>query len=100
VTERDLSKLPKWAQMRIEKLEHDVAYLRAKLSAGDEDSVVFADPHSSARRPLGDSDVEFRLGAEKILVRVESGGLYVNGSRGIAIEPQAGNAVHIRTGTW
>jgi len=49
----DITKLPRWAQDRIGKLERDLAAERRKLSAGPENSDTFADPYASAPRPLG-----------------------------------------------
>ena len=49
----DVTRLPKWAQRRIEVLERALAYERAKLAQGPEGSMAFADPHSEAPRPLG-----------------------------------------------
>lgn len=50
--DRDVSRLPKWAQDRIASLERDVEHLRATLAVGPEDSDTFCDPYLD-QRPLG-----------------------------------------------
>ena len=93
----DVTKLPRWAQSRIQKLERDVDYYQRKLSAGPENSDTFADAYSDARRPLGPGTiVEFRLPEGRVRIRTdEHGYLDVNGDDRIQIEPQASNAVRV-----
>lgn len=100
MTERDITKLPVWAQRKIEVLQRDISYLNSKLAAGPENSNTFADPYSSAPRPLGDSPtVEFVVGPDKlrdrIRVRVEGDEIDVNGSTIMTVRPRAGNSVRI-----
>jgi len=57
MTDRDLSKLPRWARVRIEVLEADNAYLRKQIddAAGPKGPTYFIDDHlhnGPIRRPL------------------------------------------------
>lgn len=105
-----IAKLPKWARQEIERLEKNVAHYIAQLVAGDEDSDTFANPHSTAKRPLGrGTSIEFVLGQDKrghdlaIRVRTESlrdgtAMLDVSGSDGLNVLPRASNRIEITTG--
>jgi hypothetical protein len=96
----DRTKLPKWAQRELERLERDLEFAYQKLSAGPEDSNTFADPYASAPRPLGkDVTVEFRTGperSERVLVRVEKGKLNINGGDSLRIQPISGNVIEVQ----
>lgn len=57
MTDRDLSKLPRWARVRIEKLEADNAYLRKHIddAAGPEGPTYYIDndlQNRLTKRPL------------------------------------------------
>ena len=101
----DVTKLPKWAQQEIERLERDVEHFQATLSVGPDDSNTFADPYSSAPRPLGHgTTIEFVMtDGTRIRVRAERNsvsGAYdridVNGGDTIAVLPRAANSVEIQ----
>lgn len=93
------ARLPKWAQDRITLLERSVEHYQDKLAEGPAESNTFSDPHSAAPRPLGtDPTVDFIFGdghEDKISCRIESGYLYVNGGKGLAVHPQSSNAFRI-----
>lgn len=95
----DRTRLPKWAQREIERLENDLASANRKLAEGPEDSDTFADPYSDTPRPLGKgTSVEFRLGpeiADKIHVRIERGKVNVYGGDYLRIYPQASNVINV-----
>ena len=102
----DITKLPKWAQQEIKRLNQDLAYYRSKLQVGPDDSNTFADPYSDARRPLGhDTTIEFVLtNGHKIRARLDRNSvnglydrLYVSGDDGIAVFPNASNSVEIQS---
>lgn len=90
--------------MEIERLQRDVAYLQAKLSAGPDDSNTFADPYSDSPRPLGTATIEFvTTSGAKIRARLERdrvSGLYerlnINADNPIAIFPNASNDADVR----
>lgn len=97
---RDRTKLPKWAQHEIERLERDVAHYKAKLSAGPEDSNTFADPYGTPR-PLGrDTSIEFRVGEfpRRFRARLQGEELVVDGGDGVLVQPWATNVVRLRLG--
>jgi hypothetical protein len=101
--QHDRSKLPKWAQQDLERLERDLAHAQNKLTAGPEDSNTFADPYADAPRPLGKGAIiEFSLGERsRIRTRIEhdhKGNAYVevNGDDLLTVEPRSGNAIRIR----
>lgn len=106
----DITKLPKWAQVRIRILERDVAALTARLSEGPADSDTFADPHAGYRgsaatiplrrgeliefRPYDDDD---RTYFQARLVR-DSDGVYLEvrtDDLGLLAEPKSSNVIHL-----
>jgi hypothetical protein len=100
----DVSKLPKWAQAEIGRLERDLADARAKLAAGPEESDTFADVYG-APRPLGKSPViRFTPDPEHphlyVDAYVDRGSVYVRGSEGLAIRPWAGNVIKVKPERW
>lgn len=97
--EYDRTKLPKWAQQELTRLERNLEHAKSKLAQGPENSRVFADPYSDTPRPLGDAHIEFRVGpgiGQKFSVRIEGTDLYVMGSDGLAVFPEASNVVRVR----
>lgn len=103
-----LDKQPQWVQRRIKDLEGQIERLEAKLVAGPEDSEAWADPHSSAPRPLGKRPV-VQFGARDddgvhYTVYYRNGQLTINGT-GETIEeefvvmPRAANEVVIGLAT-
>lgn len=103
--ERDITKLPKWAQSELRRLERDLASARETLAAGPEDSNTFADPYST-RRPLGaDPTILFVLGErDEIRVRVDRDShgrayLDVNASSGrLMVHPRSSNGIELYSG--
>ena len=97
---RDRSKLPKWAQQEIDRLERDLVSAYEKLSIGPQDSNTFADIYSSAPRPLGKSpNIDFVFGekwSQKFQARLEGDTLRVSGGNSIAVFPQSSNVVSIK----
>src|SRR5215472_698020 len=98
---QDVSRLPKWAQIKIEALERDLASARALLSAGPEGSDTFADPHARAVRPLGTGTI-IRFGGTGYDRTVDAhwsyGALTIQAHGGHAdmvIKPMAANAFRI-----
>lgn len=100
----DVTKLPKWAQSEICRLERDLATAYEKLTAGPEDSNTFADPYGEAERPLGDSpNIVFKWGdrhTERITVRLEGESLSIQGGDQIMVHPRASNSVYIKIGRF
>lgn len=103
---RNREKLPKWARNEIERLERDLAYAKAHLMEGPEDSRVFANPYSDlTRKPLGDADILFEFGDhKKIIVKLTDEGIEVYGSSSLSsslqIQPRASNVVRIKLGEY
>ena len=104
----DATKLPKWAQAEIARLERSVAYWQAKASEGPEDSTVFLDDFSDAPRPLGeDPIITFKrcgMGLADIRVsRMKPGSnvLDISCTEGtLEVTPQSGNVIRVRAGRW
>lgn len=102
----DLSRLPKWARHRIERLEADNASLRAKLEAGPEDSDTFADPYGEPPRPLG-AGAHVRFGGldsrKTFDVYIRDGELWIqvndDGERP-AVFPQSTNTIRVGLTEW
>jgi len=104
--ERDINKLPKWAQQKIERLENDLAYAKERLTAGPENSNTFADPYGDPR-PLGEGTaIEFHLGGaddrhKRIRVRItERGWLDINGGDMLIVRPNASNSIEVKSERW
>lgn len=99
--EPDVTRLPKWAQRRLEVLEADLADARSRLAAGPEDSDTFADPYRDVPRPLGRGtmirfgDVEggaFHVNFEDGQLRIQFSSLR---SRGLVVLPESSNSVRV-----
>ena len=100
----DITKLPKWAQSRIQRLERDIAFYQERLAEGPENSDTFAEPYATPPRPLGrETTVELRLGdnGEAIHVRTERDtrgrrSVYVYGSNmHLSVQPLSSNTLRI-----
>lgn len=111
-TEERIENLPKWARSYIEHLERDTAYLQGQLDAltateQPENSMIswsvgidddhWLPRHTTIRCHFAKNfhiDVGFRGGVDGPLL------LYVNGSRGLRILPQASNSVYFNLEEW
>lgn len=96
---RDRTKLPKWAQQELGRLERDLEHAQARLAEGPENSNTFADPYADSPRPLGEGTlIEYRFGeswGEKFSVRLEGDKLYVMGGSTLSIYPQSSNTFRV-----
>lgn len=111
-SERDSSKLPKWAQTKIEVLEKDVEWHRRRLAealGGPEDSNTYIDTYTDINeRKLNlpnDSRVVFRLpNGHQLEARLYHDGTYVElrstglMSGSLEVQPQASNSAKVRIG--
>jgi hypothetical protein len=99
--EGDVTKLPKWAQVEIRRLERDLEAAYEKISTGPEDSRIIANPNSAAPTPLGTTTlIQFSLGehwGEKIEVYLEGDAVVLRGGDGLTIQPWAGNVIKLRS---
>lgn len=89
----DLTKLPKWARFRIEKLEADVKHYYQKLAelSGDAETNTFIGYMN--RQPLPkDETIFFYVGDIYLAVRVKEDYISLNSSENINIIPIASNA--------
>lgn len=98
--EDDYSRLPKWAQRRLEMLEESVASLRAHLEAGPDDSDTFADPYYDSPRPLGNGTmIRFGDSEGAFYVHLEDGALSVTAqsmwASELVIKPRSDNSVRL-----
>jgi hypothetical protein len=102
-----MTRLPKWAQRRIEVLEMRVKELRARLAVGPEASNTFADPHTDSPRPLGEGTiVRFVLSRhpdgtplDYVDATIEGGSekrVYIRASYGYAFYPNSSNAGYVK----
>lgn len=103
----DITKLPLWAQNKIQVLQNRLDSANAKLAAGPEDSNAFANPYSDAPQPLGkDPNIVFQIPNPRspdahpwqFRVTLEDDQLYVNasGSGEMVVLPRASNAFYVR----
>jgi hypothetical protein len=108
VTAERLAKLPGWAQDHVRALESRISLLsahvetlQAAMNAGPEDSTVFAEAgDGDTERPLGrDIDVRFqKKGSPAYTVGLqEDGGLFVDTTADVLLEPVTTYSVVIRT---
>lgn len=93
----DVSKLPKWAQTEIQRLERNLESANARLNTGPEDSDTFADPYfEESTRPLGRGTM-IQFGEERgrrFRVRIDKDGrLDVSGDEGLIVIPRASNSI-------
>lgn len=97
----DISKLPKWAQYHIAKLERDLAdaqeTIQALNSNGQKITWNNTYPHQANGLP-DDATITFHLPNDKIDVTLGEDFLRVSGySNRIHIEPQASNSITIHS---
>lgn len=103
---QDLSKLPRWAQQKIEVLEMDRAHWKEIATAGPKTSNTFVGHGTLYDTPLGMyPTIRFVLPAP---APVQNDRAYVTatlrsddtiqimGTRGILLSPQSSNVIHIR----
>lgn len=110
MADRDITRLPNWAQdmihtkdREIERLQNDIRELREQDAPDLENAVIIVDPHSETRRralPAG-TDFHFRHGSMVLMVEfdAETGTMEVSGSgswSSLAILPWTTNAVRIQ----
>ena len=98
-----IDKLPKWAQSHIGDLNTRIRVLEASreeseaaLTAGPEDSDVFAEM-SDVSRPLGKGvEIRFGSGASAYTVAMRDGALHIDVTGDLVIEPQSTFEVVVR----
>lgn len=99
----DLTKLPKWAQQEIDRLQRNVEHWKAKATAGPDTSDTWIE-HHAGRTPLGTNvHVVFTLpGGHELMAYREGHELRVSGDghNAIAVVPQASNVVKVRPAAW
>ena len=103
----DVTKLPKWAQWRIQKAERDLADARkeADAFAGTVETAIAIDPDAASMRTgkyprfLPDRvEIEFRLELGSIEVALRDGRLRIRGNYGNAemvVRPEVSNGLEI-----
>lgn len=104
----DVTKLPKWAQQEIARLERSVEHWQGVASQGSEDSTVFADAYSDAPRPLGEDPVitfsPIGMGIGSIRVTRSKRGsnvIEVMANEGVLeVSPQSSNVIRVRVNRW
>lgn len=98
---KDRTKLPKWAQSEIERLERNVEYWQKRATAGPEDSDTFARNvgNEADDTPLGrERMIRFQMGSEwwqYIDVRKEDARLVIQANAMIKILPAASNSCRV-----
>ena len=103
----DPSKLPKWAQLEIERLTSNVEYWKKKVEVGPDDSDTFVRQSYDSAQPLGDSPrIEFRFGEGWGEV-IEAHLIYQQGKPMLRIDthtgvlnitPSASNSIYVTIG--
>lgn len=103
LTTDQVERLPQRVKHHIRTLEDRIRHQAERLSAGPDDSLVFADPHGRLPRPLGrDVTIRFSWGTSPrgtdtyIDVSVEDGALQVHSSDVLLVAPEAANKLTIR----
>lgn len=101
----DLTKLPKWAQNEIDRLQRNVEHWKAQALAGPETSDTWIEHHAGrGRTPLGEGvHVVFTLpGGHELQVYREGHQLRIagDGHSAIAAVPQASNVLWVRPVPW
>lgn len=93
----DVSKLPKWARFKLEKLEADVKFYHQRLAelGGDAETNTFMGYEN--RQPLPKNEtIFFYVGDSYVSVRVNGSYIELRGAENITISPRASNSVEIR----
>jgi hypothetical protein len=104
--ERDIAKLPKWAQQDIAILEKDLAYYKSQVEklggTADDATITWEDGLMMGVHPLPDySTITFKGedGQRSNDIRVSRDGdaIRVSGDMRISVHPSASNVVNVRT---
>lgn len=92
----DVSKLPKWARFRLEKLEADVKVYHQKLAelGGDAETNTFMGYMNRQPLPKGET-IFFYVGDTHLAVRATENYIDLNSYENIIIMPRASNAAQI-----
>jgi len=104
-SEENIEKLPKWVQFKIQQLERDLADVLQRekelLGSVEDSNVIICGYSFKDDNPLPrDSHIEFRTTDKKypnFIVSIRDGGLYIQGSTAVTIEPSASNCCLIKT---
>lgn len=99
---KDISKLPKWVQVKIVRLQNDLEYTenRLKKFEGKKDTNTFI-IHGLTEIPLpNNSEIKFSLGEgwhRKVTCKINDGEIEVFADSMLVL-PKASNHVHIKLG--
>lgn len=100
----DITKLPKWAQRRIQTLERDNADLVAQLTAGDADTDVHILDYVHGDRPLPRHTViKFTLsngGYVQCRVNDKRDCVNVMTEEALHVQPEVTNVINVWTARW
>ena len=101
-TRPDTSKLPKWAQRRIAKLESDVEYHKAQAfqaAKGPSNSRVFIEDYEGTRGLPDNVKIGFRFAQDKVLAirRVGDWVEVRSDFQHLVIEPESSNVIRVRS---
>lgn len=96
----DVSKLPKWAQQRIENLERSASEWKARATVGPEDSDTFISRWPAENStPLGTGPtIRMQMGPEwweYVDLRKQADRVYIFANQGIKILPMASNSIKV-----
>lgn len=98
MTPEQFDRLPKYAQLELQRLQRNLEAAYARLDEGPATSPIVADPHSAQPRRLGSTrSARFHLGepGERPYfdATIARGELRVTGVPGMVVRPHAGNVV-------
>lgn len=100
----DISKLPKWAQSEIERLQRDNTDLRRKLDEIQDGSgpMVWYEIMDGVTHGIPDGAVvRAQVGGEKIEISVQGDALRISSiMRSIIVQPQSANVVRVRVADY
>lgn len=97
-TQEEISKLPKWAQNKANKIQSDIEHWKSKAKQveGEQETNVFINYYPTPQPLPKDSDIKFKLSAGEISFRVVRDSIEVHAtsySGRLAILPQVSNGI-------
>lgn len=96
----DITKLPRWAQQKIETQQRDIEYWKNIANAGPDNSDTFIDRYISENKPLGERPTIVFLLADgnRIQVRLDESRHFVYATsidHSVVVQPQSSNVVRV-----
>jgi len=100
----NIAKLPKWAQIELNRLEGNVAYWKAKAyqisgTEATDTTVRMSHGNDDLLLPKG-STVKFQTDGGRFEIKTADEGIEIFGQRGLSVHPVVSNHVTLKCESW